>query len=102
MWPGAQLKINEDQKGNITNPLTFYSDAMKEMLRIRIRRIRTGTYVFGPPGSGSGSIRQKYGSGSFYRQPKIVRKTMIPTALWILFDFLSLTNDVNLPSKSSN
>jgi hypothetical protein len=23
--------------------------------------------VFGPPGSGSGSISQKFGSGSFYR-----------------------------------
>jgi hypothetical protein len=38
-------------------------------------------YVFGPPGSGS--ISQKYGSGSgsFYHQAKIVRKTLIPTAL---------------------
>ncbi len=32
--------------------------------------------VFGPPGSGS--ISQRYGSGSFYRQAKIVRKTLIP------------------------
>jgi hypothetical protein len=29
-------------------------------------------YVFGPPGSGS---------GSFYHQAKIVRKTLIPTVL---------------------
>jgi hypothetical protein len=36
-------------------------------------------YFFGPPGSGS--ISQRYGSGSFYRQAKIVRKTMISTAL---------------------
>ncbi len=35
----------------------------------------------GPPGSGSGSISQRYGSGSFYHQAKIVRKTLIPTAL---------------------
>jgi hypothetical protein len=33
-------------------------------------------YVFCPLGSGSGS-----GSGSFYHQAKIVRKTLIPTAL---------------------
>jgi hypothetical protein len=33
----------------------------------------------GPPGSGS--ISQRYGSGSFYNQTKIVRKTLIPTAL---------------------
>jgi hypothetical protein len=51
-------------------------------------------HVFGHPGSGSGSITQRYGSGSitqwygsgygsgsFYHQAKIVRKTLIPTAL---------------------
>ena len=37
-------------------------------------------HVFGPPGSGSGSISQSYGSGSFYHKAKIVRKTLIPTA----------------------
>jgi hypothetical protein len=52
-------------------------------------------HVFGPPGSGS--ISQRYGSGSFYQPAKIVRKTLIPT----IFDFLSLTNDVNVPSKSN-
>jgi hypothetical protein len=36
-------------------------------------------HVFGPPGSGS--ISQNYGSGSFYHQAEIVRKTLIPTAL---------------------
>jgi hypothetical protein len=45
--------------------------------------------VFGPPGSGSGSTIQRYGSGSgsccgsrsgsFYNHAKIVRKTLIPT-----------------------
>ena len=42
-------------------------------------------YVFGPPGSGSRSISTRYGSGfgsgSFYNQAKIVRKTLIPTVL---------------------
>ncbi len=40
-------------------------------------------YVFGPAGSGSGSISQRYGSGSgsFYHQANIVRKTVIPSAL---------------------
>jgi hypothetical protein len=38
-------------------------------------------YVLGPPGSGSGFVSQRYGSGSFYHQAKIVRKTMIPTVL---------------------
>ncbi len=32
---------------------------------------------------------------------KIVRKTLIPTVLWLLVDFLSLKNDVNVPSKSN-
>jgi hypothetical protein len=48
-------------------------------------------YVFGPPGS----IGQRHGSGSFYHQAKIVRKTLIPTVC----DFLSSKNDVNVPSK---
>ncbi len=48
------------------------------------------TYVLGAPGS-----------GSFYLQAKIVRKTLIPTVLWLLFDFLSLKNDVNVLSKSN-
>jgi hypothetical protein len=58
-------------------------------------------YVFGPPGSGAGPSSQRYGSRSFYHQAKIVRKTLIPTVLWLLFDFLSLKNDVNVPSKSN-
>jgi hypothetical protein len=40
-------------------------------------------HVFGPP-------------GSFYQQAKIVSKTLIPTVLLLLFDFLSLKNDVNV------
>ncbi len=37
--------------------------------------------------SGSGSISQRYGSGSFYHQAKIVRKTLIPTILWLFLTF---------------
>ncbi len=42
--------------------------------------------VFGPPGSESGSIGQRYGFGSgsgsgSSQQAKIVRKTLIPTVL---------------------
>ncbi len=60
------------------------------------------TYVFRPHGPGSGSISQKYwsGSGSYYHQAKIVRKTLIPNALWPLFDFLSLKNEINVPLKN--
>ncbi len=35
-----------------------------------------------------------------YHQAKLVRKTLIPTVLLLLFDFLSLKNDVNVISKS--
>jgi hypothetical protein len=60
-------------------------------------------HVFGAPRSGSTS--QRYGSGSgsgsFYHQAKIVRKTLIPTVLGLLLEFLSLKNDVNLPSISN-
>jgi hypothetical protein len=47
-------------------------------------------HVFGPPGS-----------GSFYHHAKIVRKTFIPYYFVTLFDFLSLKNYVNVPSKST-
>jgi hypothetical protein len=42
-------------------------------------------HVFGPPGSGSTS--QRYRSGSFYHNAKIVRKTFIPTTLRLFLIF---------------
>ncbi len=60
-----------------------------------------------PPGSGSGSVSQRSGSvsqrygsgsGSFYQQAKIIRKTLFPSVLWLLYDFLSLKK-VYLPSR---
>jgi hypothetical protein len=57
-------------------------------------------HVFGPPESGSICQRYGSGSGSFYHQAKIVRKSLIPTVLWLILDFLSFKNDVNIPSKS--
>ncbi len=53
--------------------------------------------VFGPPGSGS--ISQRYGYGSYNHLAKIIRKTFIPTLLRPFYDFLSLKNYVNVPSK---
>jgi len=38
-------------------------------------------HVFGPPGIGSVSLRYVSGSGSFYQQAKMVRKTLITTVL---------------------
>jgi hypothetical protein len=58
--------------------------------------------VFGPPGSGSTSQRYGSGSGSFYHHAKIVRKKNLDSFYFVtLFDFLSLKNDVNVPSKSN-
>jgi hypothetical protein len=55
-------------------------------------------YVFGPPGSASGSISHKYGSvsGFIHHQAKIVRKSLIYDVLLLLYDFLSLENDLNV------
>jgi hypothetical protein len=57
--------------------------------------------VFGSPGSGSESISQRYGSGSgsFYHEAKLVRKTLISTVLGL--DFLPSENDVKVPLKSN-
>ncbi len=43
----------------------------------------------------------RYGSGSFHHQAKIVRKTLIPSVLGLLYNFISLKNDVNVSSKSN-
>jgi hypothetical protein len=46
---------------------------------------------FGSPGSGS---------GPFYHQAKFKKNLdSFPTVLWLFHDFLSLKNDVNVPSK---
>ncbi len=60
-----------------------------------------GSVCFGPPGSGSINQRHGSGFGSFYHQTKIVRKSLIPTVLLLLFYFLSLKNDLYVPSKSN-
>ncbi len=46
-------------------------------------------------------IRIRILLSSFYHQAKLVRKTFIPSFLWLFLDFLSLKNDVNIPSKSN-
>jgi hypothetical protein len=51
-------------------------------------------YVLRP--RGSGSVIYLFGSGSFHQQTKKLGKTLI---LWLLCDFVSLKNDVNVPSK---
>jgi hypothetical protein len=47
---------------------------------------------FGPP---------ECGSGSFFHQEKVVRKPLFLVFCGFLFDFLTLKNYVNVPSKSN-
>jgi hypothetical protein len=57
-------------------------------------------FVFvGPPESGS--LSTTYGSGSFYHQAKLVRKTLILTVFCHFDNFLSLKNYVKVASKSN-
>ncbi len=55
------------------------AEKIKVIVPFSFTRVADPEYVFGPPESGS--ISQRYGSGSFYHQAKIVRKTLIPTVL---------------------
>ncbi len=69
------------------------------MMTQHIRHIPVKHTGFGPPGSGSDS--QMYGFGiEFFYQAKIVKKTLTPTDR-LLYDFLSLKNNVNVPSIST-
>ncbi len=59
-------------------------------------------YVFGPPGSASGSFSHKYGSGSgygsgsFHHQAKIVRKTLILLFCDFFMTFFTSVPDLDL------
>jgi hypothetical protein len=58
--------------------------------------------IFGPPGSGSGSISLRCGPDpSIIKQKYRSKKNLISTVLWLLFDFLPLKNYVKVPSQSS-
>ncbi len=54
-------------------------------------------YFFGPPGSGSGSISQRHPGPSIIQQKC---KKNIDSYYFVTF-FLSLRNDLNVPSKSN-
>jgi len=98
------LRMWEFQKKFACPPLVLITEITTlkpAVLRFKIRM------VFGPSGSWSGSVSQRYGSrfrsGSepFYHHAKIVKKTSIPTVLWLLYNFLFLKNDVNVTSISN-
>ncbi len=63
------------------------------VLRIRIRRIRMFLGLLDP----DPLVIDTDPDHSIIK--KIVSKTLIPTVLWLLVDFLSLKNDVKEPSK---
>jgi hypothetical protein len=73
------------------------------VLRIRIRRIRMFLGLLDPGPDplvrGTDPDPATDPDPSFIKK-KLVRKTLIPTVLWLLFDFLSFKNDVNVPSNS--
>ncbi len=72
-------KSMEDDK----EKLSALGDLLAETMQNITSNFRYGTLTIFCVGQcyGSGSISQIYGSGSFYHQSKIVRKTFIPTVL---------------------
>jgi DNA mismatch repair ATPase MutL len=60
------------------NLAVFQRNGFQFQAVFRILRVHM---FFGPHGPGSGSISQRYGSGSFYHSAKVVRKTLISTVL---------------------
>ncbi len=101
-WPETTPRGRRCRRGTPVRDCRCWSETpprgpmLRIQIRILIRMVPSEPYVFGPPGSGSGSSSQRYGSGA-----KLVRKTSILTVLWVLLTFLSLKNYVNVPSKSN-
>ncbi len=56
-------------------------------------------YVFGWPPDPDLIRRYGSGSGSFYYRAKMIRKSLISTVKWVLYYFLSLKNDGNVPTS---
>ncbi len=60
---------------------------------IPVLRTRIRTYVFWP--SGPESVSQEVRIRILLSSRKYLRKNLMPTVLWLLYDFLFLKNDVN-------
>ncbi len=75
-------------------------------LSIWISVADTDPYVFGPPGSASGSVSQRYGSWSgpflwvLLSSSKNSKKPLTPTVLRLHYDFASLKNYVKVALKT--
>ncbi len=106
------LHLQHSRLNHLHNEISYFSLFLRTFLFLVFQALRQRCGSGSPSGS-VGSIcfwasriririiNQRYGSGSFYHHAKIVRKTLIPTVLWLLNDLLSLKNDVNVPSKSN-
>ena len=57
--------------------------------------------IFGPPGSGAGSVSRRYGSGFGPFCRKNSKKKFVSYSFLTFYDFLSVKNDVNVASKST-
>jgi hypothetical protein len=85
-YPRKRLDAGHRLPGgaDVTDPITGLPIRQVNIIYIRIRvpdPDPPDQHVFEPPRSGSGSISQRYGSGSFYHLAKIVRKTLISNVL---------------------
>ncbi len=83
---------------------TAYAIAIRNLYTLLVVNTRQRVFCFhqccGSVGSvcfGASWIRIR----NFYHQSQIVMKIFLPSVLWLLFDFLSLNYDVNVPSKSN-
>ncbi len=96
------LKVNQNETDRIIHRSTSFRYRVSQerprnyerKINFVFGQVRTCSsqccgYGSGHVGSGSGSDSQSYGSGSFYHQAKIVKKTLIPTVLWLLYNVLS-------------
>ncbi len=91
-------------KTNYFTPAVFFFETLTnqpspEVSHEETRVVDPDTYVFW-----AFRIRIRHhlygsGSGSFHQQAKTVKKTLISNILLLLFNFLSLKTDVNVPSK---
>jgi hypothetical protein len=77
--PPAVIRISCNYKDRCFCLTIVLPYTKTKMLQMVDSSVAADPHVFGPPGSGS--IIQKYVSGSFYHQAKIVRKTLIPIIL---------------------
>ncbi len=74
----------------------------KPVLRIRFRSVRSVPMFLGLLDPVLDPLVRGTDQGLFYHQAKVVRKALIPTVLWLIFYFLSLKNELNVPSKCNN